>query len=130
MGTKYIEQFVRTNAFLVESQIALGDLEKGENVIAILPPNHVLMGVDIEVIEEGKGTCDVGVKGNANVFISGVDLATKKNTISAIRLSSEAKTYSIVLDVKEEQDKDKGKIIFRMQYFGNQVRMVDFTIND
>lgn len=88
MATQYIEQYVRTNAFLEEQEIELKDLEVGQNVISVLPANSVLLTIDIDVIEAGADKLDVGVKDDANYFITGVDLGAVKNTISSLRLSS------------------------------------------
>lgn len=74
MATQYIEQYVRTNAFLEEQEIELKDLEVGQNVISVLPANSVLLTIDIDVIEAGADKLDVGVKDDANYFITGVDL--------------------------------------------------------
>lgn len=126
MATQYIEQYVRTNAFLEEQEIELKDLEVGQNVISVLPANSVLLTIDIDVIEAGADKLDVGVKDDANYFITGVDLGAVKNTISSLRLSSKNKQYPIVLDLKAAQT--KGKIIFRMHFFGNEVRMKDYTL--
>lgn len=127
MATEYIEQFVRCNAFLEEKEIKLADLVQGVNTISAIPENHICLGIDIEVVEAGTGQLDVGVKGDANRFISGVDLTAIKNNASSIRLSSKDRLYPIVIDLKQAQT--QGKIIFRMHFFGNEVRMKDYTLN-
>ena len=127
MATTYIEQFVRCNAFLEEKEINLADLKQGINIISALPENHICMGIDIEVVEAGTGTLDVGIKDDANRFISGVDLTSVKNNASSVRLSSQGRLYPIVLDVKAAQT--QGKIVFRLLMFGNEVRMKDYTLS-
>lgn len=127
MATTYIEQFVRCNAFLEEKEINLADLKQGINIISALPENHICMGIDIEVVEAGTGTLDVGVKDDPNRFISGVDLTSVKNNASSVRLSSQGRLYPIVLDVKAAQR--QGKIVFRLLMFGNEVRMKDYTLS-
>lgn len=127
MATIYIEQFVRTNAFLEEQEINLKDLEVGENIISVIPENSVVLGIDVEVIEAGAGTLDIGVKDDINKFISGVDLAGVKNNLCSVRVSSKDKVYPVIIDLKAAQT--KGKIIFRMHFFGNEVRMKDYTLN-
>lgn len=122
----YIEQYVRTNAFLEEQEIDLKDLEVGENIVSVVPANSVVMGIDIDVIEAGAGTLDVGVKDDSNFFITGVDLAAVKNNLSSQRLSSGNKQYPIVLDLKAAQT--QGKILFRLHFFGNEVRMKDYNV--
>ena len=127
MATQYIEQFVRCNSFLEEKEINLADLKQGENIISAIPENHVCMGIDIEVLEAGTDKLNVGVKGDNNRFIQDVDLTAKKNNASSVRLSSKGRLYPVVLDLKQAQT--KGKILFRMQMFGNEVRMKDYTLN-
>ena len=127
MVTEYIEQFVRCNSFLEEKEINLADLKQGVNIISAIPENHICMGIDIEVLEAGTGTLDVGVKDDSNRFIGGVDLTQKKNNASSVRLSSKDRLFPIVLDVKAAQT--QGKIVFRMQMFGNEVRMKDYTLS-
>ncbi|MCI7410099.1 hypothetical protein [Helicobacter bilis] len=127
MATEYVEQFVRCNSFLEEKEINLADLKQGVNIISAIPENHICMGIDIEVLEAGTGTLDVGVKGDSNRFIGGVSLTAVKNNASSVRLSSKGRLYPIVLDVKAAQT--KGKIVFRMQMFGNEVRMKDYTLS-
>lgn len=127
MATEYIEQFVRCNSFLEEKEIKLADLVQGINTISAIPENHICLGVDIEVVEAGAGQLDVGVKDDANRFIAGVDLTAVKNNASSIRLSSKDRLYPVVIDLKQAQT--QGKIIFRMHFFGNEVRMKDYTLN-
>lgn len=127
MATQYIEQFVRCNSFLEEKEINLADLKQGENIISVIPENHVCMGIDIEVLEVGADKLNVGVQGDNNKFIQDVDLAVKKNNASSVRLSSKGRLYPVVLGLKQAQT--KGKILFRMQMFGNEVRMKDYTLN-
>lgn len=127
MATEYIEQFVRCNSFLEEKEIKLTDLNQGVNTISAIPENHICLGIDIEVVEAGTGQLDVGVKDDANRFISGVDLSAVKNNASSVRLSSKDRLYPVVIDLKQAQT--QGKIIFRMHFFGNEVRMKDYTLN-
>ena len=126
MGTQYIEQFVRCNAFLEEKEINLKDLEVGINTISVIPCNAIVLGIDIEVLEAGTGQMDIGVKGDSNRFISGIDLTSVRNNMSSLRLSSGDKIYPVVIDLKAAQT--QGKIIFRMHFFGNEVRMKDYTL--
>ncbi|TLD84257.1 hypothetical protein [Helicobacter trogontum] len=127
MATTYIEQFVRCNAFLEEKEINLADLKQGINTISALPENHICMGIDIEVVEAGTGTLDIGVKDDPNYFISNIDLSVVKNNASSVRLSTKGRLYPIVIDLKAAQT--GGKIIFRLHMFGNEVRMKDYTLS-
>lgn len=125
-NTEYIQQIVRTNAFLEEKEIDLAYLQQGVNTISVMQSEAVIMNVDVEVVEAGTGTLDVGVKDDANLFISGVDLTSVKNNMSSVRLSTKDKIYPIVIDLKQTQT--QGKIIFRMVFFGNEIRMKDYTL--
>lgn len=125
-NTQYIQQIVRTNAFLEEKEINLADLKQGVNVISCMQNNAVILNVDVEVLEAGTGTLDVGVAEDTNLFISDVDLTSVKNNMSSVRLSTKDKVHSIVLDVKQAQT--QGKIIFRMVFFGNKIRMKDYMV--
>lgn len=125
-NTQYVQQIVRTNAFLEEKEINLADLEQGVNVISCMQNNAVILNVDVEVSEAGTGTLDVGIAEDTNLFISDVDLTSVKNNMSSVRLSTKDKVHKIVLDVKQPQT--QGKIIFRMVFFGNEIRMKDYVV--
>ena len=125
-NTQYIQQIVRTNAFLEEKEIDLADLQQGVNIISVMQSNAVILNIDVEVIQAGTGTLDVGVQDDSNLFIADVDLTSVKNNMSSVRLSTKDKIYPIVLDVKQVQT--QGKIVFRMVFFGNEIRMKDYTL--
>lgn len=126
MATQYIEQYVRCNAFLEEKEISLKDLEVGINTVSVIPTNAVVLGIDIEVLEAGTDTMNIGVKDDSNRFINGVDLTAVKNNMSSLRLSSNDRIYPVVIDLATKQT--QGKIVFRMHFFGNEVRMKDYTL--